>query len=705
MNKLIGLLLVVILQVLPEYSNAASQELRYQDLTDRYFNLERLAQLPQSGETTGLWSSYDRSSKYLAETDSYVGWYAMDDGEGYIRKLGDSYVLAEMTGPGCLWRIWSAAPGSGHVKIYLDESSTPVIDLPFKAYFDLQHAPFLYQSLIQRTSNGLTALLPIPYQRSCLIVAEPGWGAYYQFGFSSFPQDTSLQTFSLPLPKESQDALLLTDSLLKKNDYPAYKGSRKQETTLEIPVVLQPQSRTTVVEFAGPRTITAFKVRLQDEPPDNSLAWIARKLGFGAEPQPKTSNYYDEIVWPLREVCLQLTWDHAALPAVWTPLGDFFGTAPGINQYRSWIMGMSNGEFYAYWVMPFKTHAKVELVNEGNRAVSLTVVITHEPLAQETSDLGYFHAKWHRDAFLPTAKGRQDDWTFLRTTGRGRFCGMMLHVWNPQGGWWGEGDEKIYLDGEKFPSLFGTGTDDYFGYSWGKEWLFQTPFRNLTLCENNQGHISANRWHVFDSIPFQTSFEGSIEKYFSNDRPTNYTAVAYWYLDPHGDDPYQPAPVKDRTTYFDPPKIYTITGALEAERLKVIKSTGGKIQVQEMWTVGENWSGGAHLLWTEGLPGDMIVLQIPNLTKGTYTVKVQTTEGENFGQALFFLDGDKIGETVECYSRGIKPSGAYTLGSVSLDEGSHWLTVELSGVNPRALRPYALALDWVAFELLSSSAP
>ena len=93
--------------------------------------------------------------------------------------------------------------------------------------------------------------------------------------------------------------------------------------------------------------------------------------------------------------------------------------------------------------------------------------------ASPSSSLGRFHAKWHRDAFLPEdPERRKIDWTMLKTEGRGRFCGVMLHVWNPRGGWWGEGDEKFFVDGEKFPSTFGTGSEDYFGYAWCNPTLF-----------------------------------------------------------------------------------------------------------------------------------------------------------------------------------------------------------------------------------------
>ena len=77
----------------------------------------------------------------------------------------------------------------------------------------------------------------------------------------------------------------------------------------------------------------------------------------------------------------------------------------------------------------------------------------------------------------------------------------MLHIWNPQGGWWGEGDDKFFVDGEKFPSSFGTGSEDYFGYAWSSPVLFQHAYHNQTHNDGgSKGHVSANRWHIPDAV-------------------------------------------------------------------------------------------------------------------------------------------------------------------------------------------------------------
>ncbi|MEJ1730808.1 DUF2961 domain-containing protein, partial [Escherichia coli] len=90
--------------------------------------------------------------------------------------------------------------------------------------------------------------------------------------------------------------------------------------------------------------------------------------------------------------------------------------------------------FYANWVMPFGKRALVELVNDGNKARDVELKIVSRPLGRPFEGMGHFHCKWHRDAHrLP--EDRWPDWVMLKTEGRGRFLGVMLHVWNPRGGW------------------------------------------------------------------------------------------------------------------------------------------------------------------------------------------------------------------------------------------------------------------------------
>jgi len=257
----------------------------------------------------------------------------------------------------------------------------------------------------------------------------------------------------------------------------------------------------------------------------------------------------------LRKLALRITFDGQAEPAVWCPLGDFFGTAPGENRYKSLPTGMTEDGFYAYWYMPFAERAVVQIVSDDATDREIHLEIVHAPLS-------------------PVTKDRWPDWTMLKTRGRGRFCGVMLHVWNPRGGWWGEGDEKFFVDGEKFPSTIGTGSEDYFGYAWGNAGLFQRPFHCQTMTQNNRGHQSVLRWQVADSVPFQKSFEGCIEKYPGNDR-TLLACTACWYLDPKGIDPLRPLPVDQRHGYW-------VTPPQTAGGYRVVGKPKGSVQTQGM---------------------------------------------------------------------------------------------------------------------------
>lgn len=147
---LVAVVVIALLSALP----CQAVQYSYVDLVNRLTDLESLATLPLQGETCKQWSSYDRASRYDESTGKYVGWDANGDGSGFIRKEGDSQVFAEMEGPGCIWRIWSALAKSGHVKIYLDGASEPAVDLAFNDYFNGKNEPFDYPGLVHDASQG-----------------------------------------------------------------------------------------------------------------------------------------------------------------------------------------------------------------------------------------------------------------------------------------------------------------------------------------------------------------------------------------------------------------------------------------------------------------------------------------------------------------------------------------------------------------------
>lgn len=647
-------------------SGGRAETFSYVDLVSRLTDLDALAVLPVTGETCAQASSYDRASRYDAASGTYVNWDANGDGHGIIRVENDLHVFAEIEGPGCIWRIWSAAPKEGRVMIYLDGNAEPAVDLPFSAYFDLKHEPFVYPSLVHYTAQGANCYVPIPFQKSCRIVAEPNWGAYYHFVYSTFPKDTKLPTFTRSLSDAEKAALKAADDYLTNRLGTPPPERKTDETVVRQSVALEAGKTAALARLDGPRAITSIRVR----------------------PRSPTRAV-------LRNVALRIFWDGEQKPAVWVPIGDFFGTAPGVNTYRSLPLGMTDTEFYSLWYMPFASSAVVELVNEGEERFDAEFAIGHSELDRDIGDLGRFHAKWHRDAFLPTEPERWIDWTMLVTQGRGRYCGVMLEVWNPRGGWWGEGDEKFFVDGEKFPSTFGTGSEDYFGYAWCDPTLFENAYHSQTISQGNKGHISVNRWHIADNVPFQKSFEGFIEKYFSNDRPTLYACTAYWYLAPGGTDPYGAVPVEERTFYVQP-EAYGVKGAIEGERLKVLSITGGSTSAQELPAHGGNsWSEDAHLWWTGASPGDRLTLALPVEKSGKFDIRAQFTKAADYGIVRLSLNGSPLGDSIDLYNDGVVPTGEMSLGVKELTAGEHRLTIEIAGANEAAVKAYMFGLDYV----------
>jgi len=657
---------------------AAAEKLTYVDLVNRLTDLEQLAVLPEPGEKCDQWSSYDRASKYNEASGDYVNWAANGDGDGIIRKENGELVFAEMKGPGVIWRIWSAMPKEGHVKIYLDGAKEPTVDLPFIGYFNHENEPFTRPALVHEAARGQNCYIPIPYQKSCKITAQGGWGAYYHFTYTTYPEGTVLPTFKRQLSIPEAKALDKANEILS-NCGVEPVGRRGGEVISREMLDIPAGERATVAEIGGRGAITSLKVNMN---------------------VPESGAGYDV----LRELVLCIYWDGEKEPSVWAPLGDFFGTALGVNKYKSLPLGMTDEGFYCYWYMPFGRGARIEVINEGSENRAVRFAVSHRPVEKPIEKLGRFHAKWHRDAFLPeNPERRKIDWTMLKTKGCGRFCGVMLHVWNPRGSWWGEGDEKFFVDGEKFPSTIGTGSEDYFGYAWCDPALFSNCYHNQTISMGNRGHISVNRWHITDNVPFQQSFEAAIEKYYPNNRPTLYASTVYWYQAAGQADPYKPVAVAERKGYWTPIEVSKVKGAVEGEEMKVLGKTAGQAGRQEMETYGTQWSGDAHLWWTDAKPGDTLEMAVPVEKTGVYRLKMQLTKAVDYGIVQLYLDGKKLGEPIDLFNNGVVATGILDMGKCELDKGEHRLKVEIIGANDKAVKSYMFGLDYVLFEEVKSS--
>ena len=207
----------------------------------------------------------------------------------------------------------------------------------------------------------------------------------------------------------------------------------------------------------------------------------------------------------LRSLVLDIYWDGAKTPAVSVPLGDFFLHGAGeMKPMETALLASPEGRsFVSYIPMPFRTAARVELRNDSAKPLSLVFFdVDFRRLKAQAPDALYFHALWHRER--ATVPGR--DFELLPAiAGRGRYLGSSVTVLSdPRYGksWWGEGEVRISLDGERQPSLVGTGSEDYIGTAWGQG-AYINRYQGAPVADEAMGRWTFYRFHIPDPIYFE----------------------------------------------------------------------------------------------------------------------------------------------------------------------------------------------------------
>ena len=217
----------------------------------------------------------------------------------------------------------------------------------------------------------------------------------------------------------------------------------------------------------------------------------------------------------LRALRIDMYWDGAEKPAVSAPLGDFFGVGLGrCVPFENALFSDPEGRsFNCYIPMPFKKGAKITVTNNGDRDLSLLFYdVNVIKLDEHEEDILYFHAYWHRN--LKTELGK--DYEILpRVEGTGRFLGTNMGVLaNPvyKDTWWGEGEVKIYIDGDgQYPTLVGTGTEDYIGTGWG-EGTYANRYQGSLIADKAKGEFAFYRYHIPDPVYFHKDIKVAIQQ-------------------------------------------------------------------------------------------------------------------------------------------------------------------------------------------------
>ncbi len=282
----------------------------------------------------------------------------------------------------------------------------------------------------------------------------------------------------------------------------------------------------------------------------------------------------------LKNLVLRAWWDNETTPSVEVPLGDFF--ALGLGQYFTFqsqlVVVAPVKALNAYFTMPFKHAARMSVSNEGSiRTDHLYFAVDYVLLDSLPGGLGRFHAQYRqatpckaeinnwKNEYSPEVNNRKNltgagNYVFLEAEGRGHLIGVTQSVLQNQDGWFGEGDDMIFIDGDQRPTIQGTGTEDYYNGAWS---FNEEPFANLhegaPLIENPEkigGRYCLYRWHTESPIPFEKSIRVTMEHGHANHRADDFFTVAYWYqTEPHAPFPALPSPTKRI------PKIFAVGGA------------------------------------------------------------------------------------------------------------------------------------------------
>ena len=410
---------------------------------------------------------------------------------------------------------------------------------------------------------------------------------------------------------------------------------------------------------------------------------------LGPEPQdwaPQGSATHQDML-------LRITWDGRDRPGVEAPVGDFFANCFGRrNEVVSLPVTVEDGDSYnCFWHMPFRKSARVEIVNQGDRPVNLLYYnIDWIKKDRLPADMPYFHAQYRQE--YPVRSG--EDYVVLETRGRGHYVGTVLAVRTRSPSWFGEGDEKIWIDGEEKPSIWGTGTEDYFLSAWGLK-RTATPFAGVPYFDQwgiVGGHTSAYRWHVADPIVFRKGIRVAFEHWgwispdenpnrrstSWNERQDDYASVAYWYQT--GEPTFRaraPGGAERRLPSLE--RTIAYARDLTADRYH---GTGRMVRQQLAL-----YPGPQALYMPQQQNGAWVEVPFKVERKEPLRLLLRMTRSYDFGRYRVLLNGVQIGGELDFYSPEVVDQ-EYHLLDFWPEPGDYTLRLECAGKNPQSAGHY-----------------
>ncbi len=637
-------------------------------LLDEMVSFRQATEYPSIDYKSYQQSSYDRGS---VSPDS-AGWFNNNDGFGFIRtetvEGRTEKVLFEDSGAGVVTRIWITTQNqAGTLRFYFDESKEPDWTVPA---YDLMKFGIkeLGKGLLQAHTSyqeggkgGNTLFLPITYAKGCKVTLEEPADMvnvphYYHFNYRKYPTGTKIETFSAAVVEKYRNKIKEADTILQ--------NPSKQIIGKLISKDGKIQSKDSIV--------------LSLPEGSNSVNEIVFTISGYNKPD------YEQV---MRGLIFIAVFD--GVETVWAPLSDFSGGGMGAPAVESWYLSADGkGSIISRWMMPYMQSAELKVLNASSSDCNISLSVKTDKYEWNNKSL-YFHSTWKEEMDLPIYKEWTDcyDWNFTTINGRGVYRGDLLSLFNHAQAWYGEGDEKIWVDNDSFPSHFGTGTEDYYNSSWAPVIPFHTPFGGAPRAdlESSQGYNAFFRTRNLDEIPFKERFCFDIEMLSWIDGKVDYATTVFWYGDLNAKTIKRSGVPEAQRALLPPPPDpakYKIENAIEFESLKyTAKSDALKVDAQSMAGFPEGrWSGQKQLVGHSGNVGDYVEFILENLPHNKYEISIHATKATDYGIIDFIVNGKTIG-TFDSYADKVTDSGSIKLGDVIPSDNSIVIRILIRGKN------------------------
>ena len=623
---------------------------------EEMYRLDLLPKLRQSVKI-GCLSSYDRTG---GNDDGFTGAYS------FIRKEPGGLVIADLKGPGIIYRITTPSPTDDIIEFYFDGEAAPRIRMQVREIYDGAHPPFL-PPLVGNGVGGHYSYLPIGFERSCKILVKAEKFHFFQINYAQYPNDFAVQTYRAPT------AATFFDHLVKIKDL--FQRTGTDITDYVVPKGVETHTKTTIQSLQPGHTITLLKT-----------AAPGRIVGLKLSPAAAFEG-------KAKDILLKMYWDGEKEPAVVSPVGDFFGYSWGEPATRSLLLGTSNGTNYCYFPMPFAKSARIELVSD--RAAGPPIEVRAEVTVASltlAADEGRFYALWRREN--PTRDGQP--FTYLKSSGEGHVVGTILQEQGKTPGStpFFEGDDQVTIDGELV--IPGTGSEDSFNGGWYDvpgRWDGRASFP-LSGCLDYKKHLGRTggyRLMITDAYAYKKSIDFTIEHVpEKNLVPTDIVGVTFFYSkNPPTTD--ISVPEASLRGIIDPEKFsfapgwnlpihsFSIENATLSKRTE--KLDGSEIRYLSFRGTGEDIFGSHHVA---------LICDVP--AAGRYKLGVQAVQGPDQGVIQMFRDDAPFGDPVDLYAEKRQLGPETPLAVVDFKKGDNVVFLHLIRKNAKSR---ALGLDLV----------